>query len=62
MKWVAIGDIHVNADNLDAFRWHKGVLYLDFQGCENGTKLYDPARVLYIKLCAQLGVRPFEGV
>ena len=61
MKWVLIEDTHINTDTVTDFRWSNGVLQIHQEDCK---RLYarDPDRQFYLKLCGQLGVRPYEGV
>jgi hypothetical protein len=59
VKWVLLGARHINTDQLQAFIWSAGSLYLTFNG-ETVLRLRDPDRELYLKLCRLLGVRPVE--
>lgn len=59
MKWVEIGGTHINTDHLECFSWFDGDLHLFFHRERSETRLKDPNRRLYTKLCHQLGVRPY---
>ena len=58
MSWVTIKKTHVNADNLDAFRWENGELVVFFNGDNTAQKWDDPNRELYRYLCRRLTVCP----
>ena len=59
MRWVLIGGDHVNMDNVELFRWDEGQLEVFFNG-EYEAIIEDPDKAHYIKLCRQMGVRPYE--
>lgn len=59
MRWVLIGGDHVNMDNVELFRWDDGKLKVFFNG-EYMASIEDPDKECYIKLCRQMGVRPYE--
>ena len=59
MKWILLGQRHINTDQLQFFVWSAGNLYLTFAG-ETVVRLRDPDRELYLTLCRLLGVRPVE--
>ena len=60
MKWVTVKIMHINTNNLDAFYWYTGKLYLVFNSDPKPVILEDPDRELYLKLCRQQGVQPVE--
>lgn len=64
MKWTLVEDMHINTNNIDAFKWKNGMLYIWFNAeCDSESCDFDdPDRQLYLKLCRQLGVRPAEEV
>lgn len=62
MKWVDIYGIHVNTDHLECFTWFDGELHIFFRADRQETRIKDPDRKLYVKLCHLLGVRPAEEV
>ena len=59
MLWVLIDDIHANMSQVKFFSWDDGKLFLFF---DEGNNIYiaDPDKARYIKLCHQMGVRPYE--
>lgn len=61
MKWVKIGRVHVNTDQVQLFHWVGGQLWLYFAGKDSPTAYEDPDRDLYLRLCRTLGVQPREG-
>jgi hypothetical protein len=61
MKWATINKTHVNTNNVDAFKWEDGELVIFFNSDEEPAKWRDPDRKLYLHLCRQQGVRPYEG-
>ena len=60
MKWALIGKRHVNMNNVDAFMWENGILFLGYSGDPEVAEFDDPDRELYHKLCRQQGIRPYE--
>lgn len=60
MKWVLVDSLHINLENVDAFEWHNGKLIFCYNGDPNPYPLDDPEKRHYLKLCHQLGVRPYE--
>ena len=59
MKWVVIGRHHINTETLKSFHWIEGWLYVRF-GAKDAVGFKDPDKKKYLKLCAQLGVKPVE--
>ena len=62
MKWALVENMYINTNNVDAFKWEKGILYIWFNSeyDSESTDFDDPDKTLYIRLCNQLGVRPWE--
>lgn len=60
MKWVLINMTHVNTNNIDCFRWEDGKLYVWFVAEKIPSEWDDPDRELYLRLCRQQGIRPYE--
>ena len=60
MAWIAINDRHVNTDRVDVMLWQEGALYLFFNGDKKPTRLIDPNRVAYIRLCCLLNMLPYK--
>ncbi len=59
MKWVTVGNTHINTNQLVLFFWLDGGLVLYHANGKN-VKLKDPDRELYLDLCRKQGVRPAE--
>lgn len=62
MKWVELFGTHINVNQIQTFYWKKGTLCIFFCSCDEPVLWDDLDRQLYIKLCHQLGVRPWEEV
>ena len=60
MKWAIVRRDHINMNNVTIFKWVEEELYVWFVGEEKPAKWKDPDRKLYIKLCRQQGIRPYE--
>ncbi len=60
MKWVTLRSAHINTNNVGMFYWDDGYLFIDFVGDEGEWKMEDPDQELYIQLCRQQGIRPYE--
>ena len=58
MKWVTIKKTAVNMDNVDAFKWEEGQLYVFFNSEDSPTEWEDPNADLYRKLCREMEVLP----
>ena len=58
MKWVNIMTTAVNTDNMDAFKWENGTLYVFFNSQEKPDEWEDPDAQLYYKLCRAVYVVP----
>lgn len=61
MKWVIVDRLHLNTDRIEGFHWIEGQLCIRFAGSDALIFRKDPERKKYLKLCAQLGVRPVEA-
>ena len=61
MKWVLIGKRHINMNNVDAFMWERGTLFVCYTADPEIAEFDDPDRKLYLKICLSQGVRPYEG-
>ena len=59
MKWATVKWTHINTNNVTAFKWKDGLLYVFFIAEEEPTHWHDPDRELYLKLCRQQGVQPY---
>ena len=60
MKWVLIGERHINTDQVQVFLWAEGKLTIFYAGDEEGTIYLDADKKKYYKLCRAVGVRPAE--
>ena len=59
MQWVTIDRLHLNTDRVESFHWIEGRLFVRYPGTSTST-FRDPEKKKYLKLCAQLGVKPVE--
>lgn len=62
MKWIRIKGTHINTHLVTTFFWRDGQLWMNFSGDVETVTWDDPDRQLYVKLCHDLGVLPYEGV
>lgn len=60
MRWVIVDHLHLNTDRIEGFHWMEGKLCIRFAGTDALILRKDPDKKKYLKLCAQLGVRPVE--
>jgi hypothetical protein len=60
MKWIVVKGTHINTNRIDTFYWRDGQLWVCFASCLGPTTWDDPDRVLYVRMCQALGVRPDE--
>ena len=60
MKWVLLGNRHINTNNVNMFYWDDGYLHYNFVGDECEWEVEDPGQELYIQLCRQQVIRPYE--
>lgn len=61
MKWAMIDRFHINTWSLQAFYWKDGELIIALEGRPE-LVCPDHDRELYLKLCRQQGIRPYEEV
>lgn len=59
MKWVLIKEFHINTAMIQAFYWNDFELVIALEGRPE-LVCPDPDRELYLKLCRQQGIRPYE--
>lgn len=57
MKWVTLGNTHINTNQLTVFFWQDGDLVL-YHADGKRVRLEDTDRELYLDLCRKQGVRP----
>lgn len=60
MKWVIIKKTHINTNLVETFYWCDGRLIIAFVGEDQPAVWEDPDRKLYLQLCRQQGIRPYE--
>ena len=59
MQWVLVDRLHLNTERIEGFHWMEGKLCIRFAGTTDVIRK-DPDKKKYLRLCAQLGVRPVE--
>ena len=60
MKWVLLGKRHINTNNICSFFWDIGFIYIEFVNKDGKSIFPDPDKKLYLQLCKQQGIRPYE--
>ena len=60
MQWVIVDRLHLNTNQIEGFHWMEGKLCIRFAGNDSLIIRKDPGKKKYLRLCAQLGVRPVE--
>lgn len=60
MNWVEIKGTHINTHMIQTFFWEENELIVCVLGFSQSHSWRDPDQALYRKICAQLGVRPYE--
>lgn len=58
MKWVTVISAHFNLDQVQAFYWSAGKLFVYWQGTTEPDTYADPGRFNYSRLCIAAGVIP----